>query len=74
MSIPFSSDLFAILVCPEARTPLKFFDNQLVSTDEATRRAYPIEDGIPIMLIDKSEVLSIERWQQAMAEGQSATA
>ena len=72
MSLPFSPELFAILVCPEARTPLKYFENQLVSTDEATRRAYPIEDGIPIMLIDKSEVLSEERWKQAMADGMSA--
>ena len=63
----FDRDLFDLLVCPQARTPLKWTGDRLVSTDAATRRAYAVEDGIPIMLLDRSQVLSEAEWQAAMA-------
>ncbi len=66
--IPFDLDLFDLLVCPEARTPLKWIDGRLVSTDAATRRAYRVEGDIPVMLLDESTVLSPEVWQQLMAQ------
>jgi len=64
-------DLLEILACPESRAPLVAFHDDagswLVSTDAATRRRYPIsDDGIPIMLVDESEVLSEARWQEIM--------
>lgn len=64
-------DLLEILACPESRAPLVAFDDDagswLVSTDAATRRRYRIsEDGIPILLIDESEVLTEERWREVM--------
>jgi uncharacterized protein YbaR (Trm112 family) len=64
-------DLLEILACPESRAPLVAFEDDsgswLVSTDAATRRRYPIsDDGIPIMLLDESEVLDQDRWQAIM--------
>lgn len=68
--LPFDQELFDLLVCPEARTPLKWTGEQLVSTDPETRRAYPVIDGIPVMLIDSSQRLDEAVWQAAMdAEG-----
>ena len=58
--------LLEILVCPETKAPLVLDGNTLVSTDPETRRRYRIEDDIPIMLIDESEVLSENNWQAIM--------
>ena len=58
--------LLEILVCPETKAPLVLDGNALVSTDPETRRRYRIEDDIPIMLIDESEVLSENDWQAIM--------
>ncbi|NRA39768.1 MAG: hypothetical protein HRU15_16625 [Planctomycetes bacterium] len=66
MELPFAKELFSVLVCPDAQVPLKFVDGKLISTDAATRRAYRIEDDIPIMLVNESEILSEEQWQAAM--------
>ena len=70
--MPIDDDLLEILACPESRAPLVAFDDSagswLVSTDAATRRRYRIsEDGIPILLIDESEVLGEDRWREIMA-------
>ena len=46
--------LLDILVCPITKGPLKYDENasELISVE--ARLAFPIEDGIPIMLIDKA--------------------
>lgn len=67
--LPFDQDLFDLLVCPEARVPLKFVAGKLVSTDPATRRAYRIDDGIPVMLIEESQALEEGAWKALMAAG-----
>lgn len=66
-ALPCHADLFDLLVCPEARTPLKWVESQLVSTDPATRRAYRVEQGIPIMLLEESTVLAEAEWKRLMA-------
>ena len=58
--------LLEILVCPETKAPLVLDGETLVSTDPETRRRYRIEDDIPIMLIDESEVLSESEWRAIM--------
>ena len=65
--LPFSADLFDLLVCPEARLPLKLVENRLISTCPKTRRAYRIDDGIPVMLIEESLVLDLAEWQRLIA-------
>lgn len=64
--LPIDRDLFDLLVCPQARVPLKWVGGRLLSTDPATRRAYRIDDGIPVMLVEESEVLSEAAWSEAM--------
>lgn len=65
--LPFDQDLFDLLVCPEARVPLKFTGGRLVSTDPQTRRSYRVDEGIPVMLLEESQVLDEPTWQAAMA-------
>lgn len=64
--LPIDRDLFDLLVCPLSRQPLKWIDGRLVSTDGETRRAYRIDDDIPVMLIEESETLDPETWQTLM--------
>ncbi|MBI5153930.1 Trm112 family protein [Candidatus Poribacteria bacterium] len=60
-------ELLEILVCPETHAPL-VVDRQrnLVSTDPKSRRCYRVEDGIPVLLIDESRVLSPEDHADAL--------
>ena len=54
---PLDPRLLAILVCPLTKAPL-IYDrehNELIS--EKAGLAYPIRDGIPIMLPDEARVL-----------------
>ena len=64
---PFDPDLFDLLVCPEARTPLKWVEGRLISIDPATRRAYRVDGDIPVMLVDESTVLPDPEWRRLMA-------
>ena len=65
--LPCDPDLFDLLVCPQARLPLKWVEGRLVSTDPGTRRAYRVEGDIPVMLLDESETLDEATWQRLMA-------
>lgn len=60
--------LMEVLVCPLARTPLVQVGDWLYSTDPATRRRYPIRDGIPVMLIDESETVAVDEFEKVMSE------
>ncbi len=49
--------LMDVLVCPIARCPLVYNaeTNELISVQ--ARKAYPVRDGVPIMLIDEARDL-----------------
>jgi len=61
-----SKDLLDVLCCPESKADLVLDGDYLVSTDKNTRRRYRIEDDIPIMLIEESEQLDEDTWQEIM--------
>ena len=46
--------LLDILVCPLTKGPLRYDKDKLELISEKANLAFPIEDGIPIMLIDKA--------------------
>jgi len=48
--------LLQILVCPETKSKLILIDNELVSTE--SKLAYPIRDGIPILLKEEARPIS----------------
>ncbi|MCZ8379820.1 Trm112 family protein [Mycobacterium sp. CPCC 205372] len=45
--------LLGILVCPQDRGPLLLIDQELLYNPRL-RRAYRIEDGIPVLLVDEA--------------------
>ncbi len=59
-------DLLEILACPATKAPVVLDGGFLVSTDPATRRRYRIEDDIPNMLVEESEVLPEDEWLTIM--------
>jgi uncharacterized protein YbaR (Trm112 family) len=65
--------LLEIMACPESRARVVQRGDWLYSTDPHTRRRYPIRDGIPIMLIDESEVVGDDEFRKVMAETRPAS-
>ena len=57
------ANLLEILVCPVSKTKLYFAkeSQELIST--AANLAYPVRDGIPILLEDEARELSAEEAQ-----------
>ena len=49
-------DLLDMLVCPACKQPVKLTGNGQALKCGACRRAYPIKDDIPIMLIDAATI------------------
>ena len=49
--------LLEILVCPLTKGPLRFDRDRQELVSERARLAYPIRDGIPIMLVDEARQL-----------------
>ena len=54
MTAPLDPWLLSILVCPVTRTPLRYDPetNELIS--DAAGLAYPIRDGVPVLLAEKA--------------------
>ena len=58
--------LMDILVCPKSMAPLVRDGDRLVSRDAQTRLAYPVRDGIPIMLADDATELPEDEWRRVV--------
>ncbi len=46
--------LLDLLVCPATRTPLKWDEERQELVSEAAGLAYPVRDGVPVMLIEEA--------------------
>ena len=46
-------ELKAILVCPACKGNLIFEETRIIC--QACRKAYPIRDGIPVMLVEEAQ-------------------
>ncbi len=68
MSQKIQPELLGTLVCPQSHARLVEVGDWLYSTDPATRRRYPIREGIPIMLIDESEVVDQEEFDKVIQQ------
>jgi uncharacterized protein YbaR (Trm112 family) len=49
--------LLEILVCPLTKQPLRYDREHQELVSDAARLAYPVRDGIPIMLVDEARRL-----------------
>jgi len=51
--VSIDDDLLAILACPACRAPLRV-DGELELLCTGCLRAYPVRDGIPVLLVDQA--------------------
>ena len=54
MSIEVDPKLLEILVCPKTKSPLLYNKKKQELVSEQAGLAYPIRDGIPIMLVSEA--------------------
>jgi len=57
MSTQIDPKLLEILVCPLTKAPLRYDASKQELISEQAKLAYPIRDGIPIMLVDEARDL-----------------
>ncbi len=57
MSVEVDPKLLEILVCPVTKGPLTYDRKAQELISEQAGRAYPIRDGIPVMLVDEAREL-----------------
>ena len=55
--MPLAPELLEILVCPKCKGDLEYRQEPEVLVCHACRLVYPVEDEIPIMLIDEARPL-----------------
>ena len=54
MGMKFDENLLKIIVCPKTHTRLVLDENKNELVSNAAGLAFPIRDGIPILLIDQA--------------------
>ena len=64
--------LLSILVCPADRGPLLLIGDELLYNPRL-RRAYRIDDGIPVLLVDEAREVGDDEHQRLMARAGSAS-
>jgi len=52
--------LLEVLVCPQTRTALTYDREHQELISQSARLAYPVRDGVPIMLIDEARELGAD--------------
>ncbi|BBX22857.1 hypothetical protein MTER_22680 [Mycolicibacter terrae] len=67
-------DLLAILVCPSDRGPLLLVERSgdRVLYNPRMRRAYRIEDGIPVLLVDEAATIGDDEHARLIAQAPPA--
>lgn len=63
--------LLEILACPEDKGPLLYFESENALFNPRSGRRYRIEDNIPIMLIDESEVVDADESARLVAKAEA---
>ncbi len=54
---PIDPKMLGVLVCPKTRGPLKYDSEQNELVSKKAKLAYPIREGVPIMLIEEARLL-----------------
>ncbi len=68
--MPLQPDLLEILVCPESKKPLVYFQlaDEAFLYCPASKLKYRIDDGIPVMLINEAVRVSDAEAERLMAQ------
>ena len=56
--------LLDILVCPVTKGPLKYDKERQELVSTSARLAYPIRDGIPVMLEDEARTITDDEYEK----------
>ncbi|TQF65488.1 Trm112 family protein [Rhodococcus spelaei] len=64
--------LLSILACPQDKGPLLLVADELLYNPRL-RRAYPIEDGIPVLLVDEARDVGEAEHEDYLARGTGPT-
>lgn len=56
----FDKQLLEVLVCPNSKTKLIFDEDKQELISLASGLAYPVRDGIPVMLEEQARQITIE--------------
>ncbi len=57
MSVEFDRRMLEALICPRSQTLLEYDPERQELVSKASNLAYPIRNGIPVMLIDQARTL-----------------
>jgi len=72
-----STDLLAILACPEDKGPLYYLEAEEILYNPRLTRSYAVRDGIPVMLVDEATMVDADEHARIMglieAEGIAPT-
>ncbi|MEJ4113212.1 Trm112 family protein [Corynebacterium kroppenstedtii] len=49
-----NEDLLSLLVCPKDKGTLEYHEEEQILVNPRLNIAYPIEDGIPVLLVDQA--------------------
>ncbi|KOS54554.1 MULTISPECIES: Trm112 family protein [Rhodococcus] len=60
--------LLSILACPQDKGPLLLVDDSVLYNPRL-RRAYPIENGIPVLLVDEARDVTDAEHEDYLARG-----
>ena len=63
------SKLLEMLVCPVTKGPLVYDRQRQELVSKSARLAYPIRDGIPVMLEEEARRLEPAEYERAAHEG-----
>jgi uncharacterized protein YbaR (Trm112 family) len=56
--VTLDAELLAVLVCPVTRGPLRWDEDAGELVSEAAGLAYPVRDGVPVMLVEEARPLT----------------
>lgn len=65
--------LMNVLACPQDHGPLLLVDEEVLYNPRL-RKAYPIENGIPVLLIDEARDVTDEEHESLVDRAQAETA
>lgn len=70
-SVAIDQTLLSILACPVDKGPLLLIEDELLYNPRL-RRAYPIENGIPVLLVDEARDVEDAEHESILSRAQSA--
>lgn len=74
MALPQST--VEMLRCPQCRERVVEDNDRLICCNREQRQAFPVRDGIPVMIVDEAEIVSADEWdaimQRQTSEGSSS--